>query len=125
MFLHLIFVLIIFTDTVRYNGGACKRISLSIDFIEVENADKGSILCEKMIISKISRIEGRSENIEDREVVRSKGVNKKIFRVLRAGIRLTVHRSLQLKMRTKVLYFAEKIDNFEISRIEGRSENFA
>ena len=48
MFLHLIFVLIIFPDTVRYDGGACKRISLSIDFIEVENPNKGSILCEKI-----------------------------------------------------------------------------
>ena len=47
MFLHLIFVLIIFPDTVRYDEGACKRISLSIDFIKVTNADKGSILCEK------------------------------------------------------------------------------
>ena len=95
MFLHLIFVLIIFPDIVRYDGGACKRISLSIDFIEVENADKDSILCEKnLVILKISRIEGQSENIEDREVVRSRGVNKKIFRVLRAEIRLKVHRLL-------------------------------
>ena len=73
----------------------CKRNSVSIGFIEVENPNKGSILCEKkLIISKISRIEGRSENIEDREVGRSKDVNKKIFRVLRAGIRLKIHRSL-------------------------------
>ena len=85
-----------FADIVRYDGGACKRIGLSIDFIEVKIPDQGSILCKKMLISKISRIEGRNENLEDREVVWSKGVNKKIFRILRAGIRLTVHRSLQL-----------------------------
>ena len=59
MFLHLIFVLIIFPDTVRYDEGACKRISLSIDFIEVENADKGSILCEKI---------DNFENLEDRRL---------------------------------------------------------
>ena len=47
MFLRLIFVFITFPDTVRYDGGACKMISLSIDFIEVENTKEGSILCEK------------------------------------------------------------------------------
>ena len=57
MFLHLIFVFITFPDTVRYDGGACKRISLSIDFIEVENADEGFILCEKI---------DNFKNLEDR-----------------------------------------------------------
>ena len=48
MFWHLIFALIIFPDTLRYNEGVWERISLSTDFfIEVENADEGSILCEK------------------------------------------------------------------------------
>ena len=31
----------------RYDEGACKMIVMSIDFIEVENPNKGSILCEK------------------------------------------------------------------------------
>ena len=35
-----------------------------------------------------------SKNIDDREVVWSKGVNNKIFRVIRAKIRLNFHRSL-------------------------------
>ena len=47
MFFTFDFYLITFPDTVRYDGGACKRISLSIDFIEIENADEGSIICEK------------------------------------------------------------------------------
>ena len=44
-------------QVVRYDGGACKRIILSIDFIEVENAKEGSILCEKI---------DNFKNIEDR-----------------------------------------------------------
>ena len=57
MFLHLIFVLIIFPDTVRYDGGACKKISLSIDFIEVENTNKGRNLeMKKMNFLKFGRM---------------------------------------------------------------------
>ena len=51
------FCLIIFSDIVRYDEGACKRISLSIDFIEFENENKGSILCKK---------NDNFENLEDR-----------------------------------------------------------
>ena len=41
MFLHLTFVSIIFADTIRYDGGACKRNSVSIGFIEVKISDEG------------------------------------------------------------------------------------
>ena len=51
------FILIIFSDTDRYHEDACKRISLSIDFIEIKIPKKDYILYEKkLIISKISRM---------------------------------------------------------------------
>ena len=41
MFIRSKLLKILFPDTVRYNGGACKRILTSIDFIGGKTSNKG------------------------------------------------------------------------------------
>ena len=75
------------------------RSSTSIDFIEVENPDKDLISEEKNkffeVRANVSYGPYGLQKVSIRTYMVIIFVNKEILRILRAGIRLTVHRSLQ------------------------------